>query len=146
MNCLILADAERAPHLFQFNGPGEREQLEKWIRTRGWVVPRDLLEFWTLTSGGQILETERFLRPLALPNGEEEVAAVTAWCYKRGMPKGLVVFHEGLGFTAVRPDGSYVSLDSDVQVRGEYRDLDDWYVNTLREEYAGRYRLPPLPE
>lgn len=61
------------------------------------------------------------------------------------MPGGLLVFHEGLGFTAVRGgDGAYVSLDGDVRVRGEYADLDDWYTQVLRAEYAGKYGLPPL--
>lgn len=144
MKSAILADAQAAPDLFRWNGPIERRQIEEWVVRHNWVIPADLLEFWTTTGGGEILETERFLPPLVSANGEEEIPALTGWCRDRSMPEGLVVFHEGFGFSAIRcVDGAYVWLDPDVRLGGEYRSLDDWYSHVLRAEYATQYRLPP---
>ncbi len=142
MNGLILNDAQRAPHLFRWNGQVGRRTIEDWIALHGWKIPGDLLDFWTITRGGEVFESERFLPPLASPDGQEEIVQVTGWCQRRGLPDGLVVFHEGLGFTAVRClDGAYLSLDSAVQVAGEYTSLDQWYSDVLRREYAERYGL-----
>jgi hypothetical protein len=147
VNSLILGDALFAPGLFLWNGPVDRLELDRWIALRGWAVPADLLEFWTTTGGGEILESESFLRPLVSPDGEDEMARVTSWCEQRGMPGGLVVFHEGLGFTSIRlRDQAYISFDSSVRVLGEYKSLDHWYAEVLRAEYAERYGLPPSPK
>jgi hypothetical protein len=142
MSSLILNDAQAAPRVFLWNGPVDHEEIKQWIARRGWVIPPDLLELWTITGGGEIFESERILRPLISRDGQEEVAQVTSWCQERGLPSGLVVFHEGLGFTAVRcSHGAYVSLDSRFSVTGEYESLDGWYAEVLRAEYGPRYGL-----
>ena len=142
MNSLILEDAQRAPQLFLWNGPVGRRAIDEWVALRGWTIPADLLELWTITGGGEIFESERFLPPLVSRDGQEEVAQVTQWCQDRGMPADLVVFHEGLGFTAVRClDGAYVSFDSELRAGGEYTSLERWYSEVLRAEYAERYGL-----
>lgn len=142
MTSLILEDAQRAAALFLWRGPVGRRAIEKWVAQRGWKIPGDLLEFWTMTGGGEIFEGEKFLAPLISPRGEEEIAQVTEWCQSRGMPSGHVVFHEGLGFTAVRcDDGTYVSFDGELRTAGEYTSLEQWYSEVLRAEYAERYGL-----
>jgi hypothetical protein len=109
---------------------------------RGWTLPRDLLDFWTVTGGGEIFESEGFLPPLVSADGQEEIGQLTRWCQRRGLPNNFVVFHEGLGFTAVRcADQAYVSLDGDLRIAGEYPTLEQWYVDVLRREYAERYGL-----
>lgn len=142
MKGLILEDAQRAPQLFLWKGSVDRRAIDEWVALHGWKIPSDLRELWTLTGGGEIFESERFLVPLLSQSGDEEIAQVTEWCQNRGIPSGLVVFHEGLGFTAVRcDDGAYVSFDSDLRAAGEYTSLDQWYSEVLRKEYAERYGL-----
>ncbi len=145
MKSQILVDGAAAPHLFLWNGPVGRQHILDWIAERHWVISPDLVEFWAATGGGEILESERLLRPLLEPQGQEEVAQVTAWCQQRGMASGLVVFHEGLGFTAVRGgDGVYIWLDGDLRIISEHSTLNQWYVETLRNEYGDRYGLGGL--
>jgi hypothetical protein len=61
------------------------------------------------------------------------------------MPRDFVVFHEGLGLTAIRcADGAYLSLDTDIRVVGEFKSLDRRYAGVPRAEYAARYGLSPL--
>jgi hypothetical protein len=142
MNGLILNDADRSPDVFQWNGPVDRGAIDKWVKSHGWKIPEDLLDLWTITGGGEIFESERFLPPLASTDGRDEIVMVTRWCLRHGLPESLVVFHEGLGFTAVRClDGAYVSIDGDLRISGEYRSLERWYVDVLRREYAERYCL-----
>jgi hypothetical protein len=144
MTCLILEDARKVPALFIWNGPVERRDIDEWSARHGWVIPEDLLQFWTSTGGGEVLESETFLRPLVSAGGHEEVAEVTRWCRNRGLPDGVVVFHEGLGFTGVRcRDGVYLSFDSGLRAAGQYSSLDHWYTQFLRAEYGPRYGFPP---
>lgn len=145
MSAIILTDAQFASNLFLWNAPLDRGQIEQWLAQRNWVIPGDLVEFWTITGGGEIFESEKFLPPLGPHDSEDEVAPRTAWHRAHGMPEGLVVFHEGLGFSAIRcADGAYVWFDVNGRSRGEHRSLDDWYTQVLRAEYAERYGLPPL--
>jgi hypothetical protein len=74
MNDLILQDAQAAPHLFFWNGPVDRREIDEWTARRGWLIPDDLSEFWATTGGGEIFEGETLLRPLISPDGQEEVA------------------------------------------------------------------------
>jgi hypothetical protein len=56
-----------------------------------------------------------------------------------------VVFHQGLGYTAVRlSDGAYISFDGNLTPYGQYPNLEQWYISVLRDEYAQRYGLPAL--
>jgi hypothetical protein len=138
-------DARLLSSVFLWHGSIDHNEIAEWIRRRGWLIPKDLIEFWAATGGGEIFESESVLRPLISPDGQEEVEQVTQWCVHRGMPPGLIVFHQGLGFTATRSgDGMYVSLDTNFRISGLYSSLDKWYVKVLRAEYAARYGLPPL--
>ena len=141
---LILADAERAPQLFRWNGAVDRQKLAGWIGTRDWRIPPDLFEFWALTGGGQVFESETFHRPVASADQEGGVDRITNWCRRLGMAAALVVFHEGLGLTAISVnDGAYFSLTSDLRVQNQYGSFDHWYRDVLRAAYRTRYGLPP---
>lgn len=146
MNSLILLDAQATPTLFHWNGAVDAAAIKSWLKDRGWSVPPDLLHFWEVTGGGTVYETERLLAPIRFaPSGVDEIFELTTWLQRRGLPAGLVVFHEGMGFTAVRhSDAAYVSLDSDGQVIGESFDFNHWYTSVIRAEYAARYNLPRL--
>jgi len=138
----ILVDAQANPRLFRWNGPIDPQMLLQWAARHDYRVPPDLLDFWASTGGGEVFETEMFLKPLVSSADEDGVEYATISHQRRGIPPGLVVFHEGLGSTAVRcADGVYVSLDFDSRIAGLYDSFDDWYVNVLRSEYAERYGL-----
>ena len=142
---LILSDAQLAPDLFRWNGPIDRHRLVDWMEGRGWVLPSDLLDLWASTGGGEIFESENILPPLTTAAGENELDCVTDWCRTHGAPDGLVVFHQGLGYTAVRfADGAYLSLDGNSRVLDQHRSLEHWYLEVLRAEYGERYGLPTL--
>jgi hypothetical protein len=142
MKSPILVDAQAHPRLFRWNGPIDPQILLQWAARHDCMVPPDLLDFWASTGGGEVFETEMFLKPLVSSADEDGVEHATISRERRGMPAGLVVFHEGLGSTAVRcADGAYVSLDFDSRIAGLYDSFDDWYVNVLRSEYGERYRL-----
>jgi hypothetical protein len=145
MSGSILLDARSKPQLFVWNGPVSPQELARWQRRLGWNVPPDLLSFWALTGGGRLFESETILRPILPDDHDGSVDQVTNWRRANGMPVGLVVFHEGLSFTAVRSvDGAYVWLDESSRVRGVYSSLDDWYRQVLRDEYGSRYGLDPI--
>lgn len=144
MNSLILADALVAPHLFQWNGAIDAELLVMWVQRHHWFIPTDLLEFWQLTGGGQVFETETFLSPVT-DNPEDSAEAVSRWHRQQGMLASLLIFHEGLQLSAVNTTGEsdpYVSLELDRTVSHRYPSLDDWYTQVLRAEYSARYGLP----
>ena len=126
----------------QWNGPVAPDQLFAWGLQRGWNIPSDLSEFWTLTGGGVIFETEALLKPIVPASDDSGVEHATDSLKSRGMPGGLFVFHEGLCFSAVRyEDGAYVILDERAGVTGRYDSFGSWYVQVLRAEYAERYGL-----
>ena len=145
---LLLRDAAIAPHLFQWNGPIDTSTVQQIMLTHNWRIPPDLLEFWQKTGGGEIFETERVLPPVFPREPQHEVAQVTQWYRQRGLGSDLIVIHQGLGLTAVSGAcGRYLYFDTDVasfRVVGEYVTMNQWYVATLRSEYAERYGLPAL--
>jgi SMI1/KNR4 family protein SUKH-1 len=144
---MILRDAATASHLFMWNGPIDRRRVDRWVEGHGWRLPEDLLEFWSVTGGGEMFETETMLRPLRSDDdGREEILDVTNWLRTaKGFQENLLVFHQGLAYTAIRPaDGRYFCQDAHGRILGEFGTLEDWYIRVIREEYAERYGLPPV--
>ena len=83
-------------------------------------------EFWATTGGGEIFETETLFKPLVPSAAEEGVEFATDWHTHRGMPLGLVVFHEGLEVSAVRcTDGMYLTLGADAQIARQFRSFEE---------------------
>jgi hypothetical protein len=145
MSLAILSDAQVKPRLYRWYGPIDRQHLLDWSARLGWALPADLIEFWTVTGGGQVFETEEFPRPLSRSNDQDSVEVVTQLCRRQGMPAGLVVVHEGLGRTVVRcEDGAYLSLGDDFVIAARFESFNDWYSQVLRAEYWERYGLPPM--
>lgn len=141
---LILDDANVAPQLFRWNGAVDRQKLTGWIGSRDWRIPPDLFEFWALTGGGRVFDSETFHRPIASDEQEGGVERITNWCRRLGMAGALVVFHEGLGLTAISiNDGAYLSLTSDLRVQNQYGSFDHWYRDVLRATYGAQYGLSP---
>jgi hypothetical protein len=144
----ILEDARRKPELFCWFGAIPHTELQAWSQSRGHVIPDDLQMFWSVTGGGDVFESETILRP--------NVPAATTSCYQAGddvetvnvsfreagCPERFLVFHTGSFLSAVDlTTGRYVNLSESYVVISEYGFLDDWYSQTLRQEFASRYGL-----
>ena len=144
MTSPIFSDADAKPRLFRWNGRIDVDELVDWVGRRDWTIPPDLLEFWAATGGGEAFESEVFPKPLVGKDDEDGVEHATTWRHSNGMLAGLIVFHEGLCYSAVRcQDQVYVSLDEEARITGQYRSFGEWYRQVLREEYAERYGLAP---
>jgi len=137
----ILEDARTRPDLFRWNGSIAEADLARWLTVERLTLPRDLLEFWMETGGGDVLETETLLGPLAPLGSGDDVVGTSLMHRAKGMGMDLVVFHVGVGLSAVRStDGRYLAIDErDYSVTAEFASFDDWYTTLIRAEYAGRY-------
>ncbi len=134
----ILQDAIQRPDLFLWFGPIPTAELDAWASGHHLNLLDDLLEFWRTTGGGDVFETETFLRPTvpSVPNTafhmEGDAVEIRA---------GLLVFQTGAFVSAIRfADQKYVTLSSG-EVEHVYGSFNDWYTQTLRAEFADRYGL-----
>ena len=139
----LLNHAELFPSLFDWNGPITSDRLVSAIEHLNIRPPADLIYLWETTGGGTIFESEEILSPIKNHGNTEDVHAVSEWHYKSGLPKQFVVFATGCFLSAVsRIDSTYVSLDTETyDVEKQYNTLDQWYNNTLFDEFASRYGL-----
>ena len=145
---LLLQDSSALPEVFLWNGAVAEQALRSVASTNGWRIPPDLLAFWRATGGGWIFETEHLLSPIPAIGSSDDVGAATKWYQEAGLMDGLITIHQGLGLTAVSlASARYLYFDNVVQpskVLGEYASMNQWYVATLRSEYAARYGLPAV--
>jgi hypothetical protein len=138
----ILEDASKRPELFHWNGPPDKSKLKEWIARQAFRLPSDLVEFWRETGGGEAFESETFLGPFGDSGLGDDVMSVNAYHRAQGLRDMYLIFHVGLGMSAVRlSDLRYVSLDPSYRETSTYASLDAWYSATLRGEYAERYGL-----
>ncbi len=122
----------------------DRSLLLRWIDEYGWQLSEDLIAFWEQTGGGDIFETETFLRPCGSSDLDDSLEVVNQSLQSRGLRGDrCLVFHIGLAISAIRlADGRYVQLSkTDFSELAEYASLDEWYGKLVRAEYAQRYGL-----
>jgi hypothetical protein len=145
----ILEDAEGRDDVFQPFGAIALEQIESWMRASSLSIPRDLVEFWSQTGGGDLFDdSETILRPTQVlsvypgfVNGDD-VDSATQFRIQNGMPDSYLLFHKGTFFSAVRlPDQKFVTLDDKFQETAEFATLNEWYTLTLRSELGKHYGL-----
>ena len=135
------------PDLFHWFGAIKRDHIERWLRSSGLEVPSDLLDFWTLAGGGDLFESETMFRPTPIPTtvpyfvSGDDIDSANQQRIRGGMLKSYVAFHDGIFLSAVRLAGRLVTMDGQYQETAVFSDLDDWYLRTLRAEYALRCRL-----
>jgi hypothetical protein len=139
----ILKDATVRPELFHFHGAVDRRIVEAYFADMGWKVPDDLTNFLIATGGGDLFETETILGLNHEEGLDDDLLTVNEYYRDAGLPEQMVVFHTGLGISAVRlMDGSYVWLQPEsFKILATFASLNDWYRSVLRSEYATRYRL-----
>ncbi len=146
----ILKDAEGRNDVFMPFGAIALEQIESWMRSSSLIIPRDLVEFWSQTGGGDLFDdSETILRPTRVPSlypgfvDGDDIDSATQFRIQNGLPDSYLLFHEGTFFSAVRlPDQMFVTLDDKFQETAEFATFDEWYTLTLRSEYDTHYGLP----
>jgi len=142
MSEAILADAHQREDLFHWLGPIEPGGLKSWLAHQQLEVPDDLFALWTATGGGDMFESETILAPFGDPTLADDVTSVNEFHRRRGMSPAYLLFHVGLGLTAIRlADGRIVELAPDTyQEKQEFPSLASWY-DSIRSELAARYGL-----
>lgn len=136
----ILKDAQIYPSRFTWFGPIDRHEIEVWLESAGLSAPSDVIEFWSLTGGGDLFDDcETIFRPTSISSAMpfflagDDVASATEWRNGQGMPKGYLAFHDGTFLSAIRQSNSrIVTLDASFRETGEFSGVDDWYLRTLR--------------
>jgi hypothetical protein len=143
---LILRDSQSHPGAFIWRGPLVLSAIEDWERSKSIYVPEDLKKLWCLMGGGDLFDdSETILQPF----GSEEydlIEPVSSVLWTEGLSPDYYVFHKGIVDSVFRKyDGALFSLaPSDLAHMPQYRDLDDWYMKTLRPVYAEQYSLETL--
>jgi hypothetical protein len=149
----VLQDAKLNRQVFFDFNAIPQEELDDWLRRTGIVLPSDLLEFWRLTGGGDIFESETILRPTVPtpPNQSfvyDDIEGRNAAAEQEGKPADLYIFSIGGSCSAIRlSDQKYVTLkNNSYTVEETFDSFDEWYIRTLRAEFSESYRLPPIEE
>ena len=143
MNDQLHLDAKDASQLFFWKGAIDPDRLNQWIEGLSLAVPTDLVELWVRTGGGDLFESETVLTPMAGADDPVDIEASNACLRSQGLPCQFCVFHIGTLVSAVRqPDAVLVELDeSSYQEIKTFASLDEWYRQTIRDEFAARYGL-----
>jgi hypothetical protein len=144
LNDRLFADAALRPLVFRWYGAPEPNVLDEWAAGLKTAVPGELRDLWARTGGGLIFESEEILKPVAGPADEESLEARNEWFRSLGLDDDLLLFEEGLSFSALRrADGAIVTLGREILLpEEEFPTLSDWYQRTLRRSFGWRYDLP----
>ena len=139
----ILTDSRASPAAFVWYGALDEGMLRRWVNERSLAVPADLFALWATLGAGEMFESEELLAPFGAPQHAADFDDANEQHRKAGLPTGTFVFHDGSWLSAVRQvDARYVTLDrSTYVVLDEFASLREWYVGTVRREFAMRYGL-----
>ena len=138
----ILLDAQKLPALFVFHGPIQQDELQRIIGSLPSPIPKDLVDFWCATGGGDVFETETLLGPCADPSLGDNLVVVNRALWAQGKPRHLLLFHRGYCHSYVDISSQhYIVLDKAYEAVATYKTFDDWYVHVLRNEFGARYGL-----
>ena len=143
----ILSDSSRYPRLFNWNGKLLSKDIDSWESEFQIKVPKDLKTLWSVEGGGDLFESETILQPVAA-NDDDLIMPVSRMFWKNGLKSDYYIFHTGLCLSAFHSaNGLLITLRlADKSPIAEFSDLDKWYVETLRKEYGGRYKLSSIPK
>jgi hypothetical protein len=145
----ILDDALREPNAFCWFGAISAPELEVWAHRNCISLPKDLMDFWHITGGGDLFESETILRPNVASRPSEyfteldDTDTTNDTAHRAcGMPEHFFLFQVGAFHSAVDlRTGKYVTLSESQSIESEFASLEDWYLRTLRAEFGARYGL-----
>jgi len=141
----IYDDALARPDLFCWFGTSEPE-LEHWLRALPLLVHPGLVSFWRRTGGGDVFESETLLGPLAVDESDNALK-VNEFHWSKGLPREMFLFHVGIGLSASFVDRRrhrnriYTLRSGTYEAVERFDTFGSWYRETIRSEYALRYRL-----
>jgi len=144
----ILKDAAARPELFGWFGPIAIHEIDCWLKQSNLRVPDDVRELWGVTGGGDFFdEGETLLRPTAIQSSEpyfiestDFIDSANQYYVSNGMSTDYLLFHRGSIKSAIRlSDQRIVTLDTAWRVVEAFPNLDDWYLSSLRRDYAVVY-------
>lgn len=141
----IFEDALARPDLFHWFGVDSQE-FDLWLHALPVRVHPGLVSFWDRTGGGEVFESEILLGPLN-PDESENVLKVNEHHWSRGLSQDIVLFHTGTFMSASHviwpkhQNWIVTFRDGTYEIDQRFRTLTDWYNETLRAEFSGRYGL-----
>ena len=144
----ILKDAAARPELFGWFGPIASYEIDSWLKQNNLRVPDDVRELWAATGGGDFFDDgETLLRPTAVQSSEpyfiestDFIGLVSQYWTSNGMSTNYLPLHHGTFQSAISlSDQRIVTLDSAFQLVEAFSHLDNWYLATLRQNYADVY-------
>jgi hypothetical protein len=143
---LILRDAEMYRRLFWWTTPLSISAIEDWEREHSLLAPRDLKDLWSPKGGVDLFDADTILQPFGAKEDYDLIEPVSAVRWERGLSRDFCVFHIGVVDSVFRKsDGAIFSLPTDDPTQMiPFGDLNEWYVKTLRSEYAEKYGLEAL--
>ncbi|MFZ1517725.1 MAG: SMI1/KNR4 family protein [Ignavibacteriaceae bacterium] len=143
MKLTILIDSEIKPMAFYWLGRIEKDKFNNWLKELNFILPDDLKEFFEITGGGTAFESEEFLCPMNIPIYESDFSEINKSYQMKGLPKDYIIFQLGVFLSAIRlSDQKYVLLEkNNYTVISEFISFNEWYANTIRDEFAVRYGL-----
>lgn len=141
----ILNDARIHPVLFSWRGHLPRaavlDVLESYLP--GLLEARDLIELWTLTGGGDYLETETLLCPVGDPALGDALVEANERYHLLGFPPSGLLFSTGTRLGAFDAEVLEYLLLRDERprfvVEGRFRSFEAWYtrgLHEIREEWS----------
>jgi hypothetical protein len=139
MNEQLRHDIKKHPDILRIENPLSEAELSRFTGLHH--PPADLLDFWKEFGSGEVFESEYILRPF---EEIESIELITEQQNAKGFPPHLTVFHVGIFVSGFDSDGFEVFEPDSYKFVGRYFRLDDWYVQTIRLEFAERYGLRRL--
>ena len=147
----LLKDAQGRSQVFAQFGAIPLGEIETWMSSASLILPPDLVEFWSLTGGGDLFDDSATIhRPTQTPASDgcfldgDDVDSLMQFCIERGMPKSYLAFASGIDLSVVRlTDQKFVTLDDAFEEIAVYSTFDEWYLATLRADFGDHYGLPP---
>jgi hypothetical protein len=144
----VLQDARRKPNIFFWFGAIPADELKEWTEHMGIRLPADLLDFWRVTGGADMFESETVLRPdvPSRPNTGfiegDDTATANAWHRAKSLSENFFVFQTGSFLSVIDLQTlEYVSLSAEYAPEARFASFEEWYAKTVRAEFAERYGL-----
>lgn len=139
----IFKDAKENPKLFRWNGSIKKEGVLKWFKLREWNITDEMIEFYCITGGGEIFESETILGLYKNQVFGDDLESMNKYYQNKGMSIHWLLFHIGIKNSALNMDTSEIIIFDSISFKiiERYKSFSEWYIKFIREEYKDRYDL-----